>query len=415
MKNKNFWSISKNQLITLIILILFSGILFFIFITKNNKDDNNTFHDKDTVNSFNNKIKNPETSLNNSIDSILFTFGIKKDWISTDTGNTQKKAGWFVKSVSIPKDLTSVEINLDISSYLNESGLACRVTEDILSKDITILVSDPDTAKKLPAALIQVTHSEKVKREAGTIAVIIDKINEFSPEDLDRLILKKNEFSYIFPRNLDDIEIQHKLLQYKKDIVINMSIGSRENYEADFNTEMDEKSIHDKVKSFNADYPSINKVLLTKIINNAALITVQNKITAEFVKYNVTVINDSMLTSAYKSGEKDILGYFFGNIVQKAGLAKYAIAVLPLEKAEFDDFYKRIVVLKKLGYKFLNLTEYFNAIKEDKKSELEKEEKTKQEQVKKKTQDDLKKKKAPDKKEVKKKDTKKLPTEKKKK
>ena len=134
-----------------------------------------------------------------------------------------------------------------------------------------------------------------------------------------------------------------------------MSIGSRENYEADFNTEMDEKSIHDKVKSFNADYPSINKILLTKIINNAALITVQNKITAEFVKYNVTVINDSMLTSAYKSGEKDILGYFFGNIVQKAGLAKYAIAVLPLEKAEFDDFYKRIVVLKKLGYKFLNL------------------------------------------------------------
>jgi len=396
----------------LLILVIICGILFVIFITKKNTLNNNKSPADDSYN--NNSlliIKNPESVLNNSIDSILFTFGLKKEWITTDTLKSHNKADWFVKSVLIPKELTSVEVNLDISTYLNQSGLRAKVTEDIISKDITITVNNPDTTKTFPAAMIQITHSDKINRESGVVSIIIDKITEFNPEDLDKLIITKNEFSYVFPRNLDDIEIQHKLLQHKKDIVISMSIGSRENYEADFNTEMDEKSIREKVKNFNSDYPSINKVLITKIINPAP--SLQNKITAEFQKYNITVINDTSLTNAYKSGEDNKLGNFFRRITQKAGITKYIITVLPVEKTDFDEFYRHVMVMKKLGYRFLNLSNYFDAIRDDKKKDQEKEEKNKLERVKKKTQDDLKKKRTPDKKETKKNEPKK--TEKKKK
>jgi hypothetical protein len=100
--------------------------------------------------------KDLRESLDYSIDSILYNFGIKKDWITTEKKTS--KAEWFNKSVLIPKDVTSAEVNLDISSYLNEAGLSSKVTEDILSKDITIYISNPDT-NCLP--IIHVTHSDK--------------------------------------------------------------------------------------------------------------------------------------------------------------------------------------------------------------------------------------------------------------
>jgi hypothetical protein len=268
-------------------------------------------------------------------------------------------------------------------------------------------VADPDSSKQLPGAVIQVIHSDKVNRTSSRISIILDKINEFNDEELDKLILTKNEFSYVFPRNLDDIDIQHKLLQRKRDVIINLILGGKDNYEADFNTEMDEKTIKDRVRSFNADFPSINKVLLTKSSGDAVLNQLQGKITAELIKYNITVLNDSMITQAYKENEKDKLGIFFNTVIQKTAMNKNLIAVYPIGRKDFGDFYKKIMVLKKLGYKFMNLTDYLNSAQEEMKIQREREEKQKQEQQKKKSRETTKKKPDSVKKDTKKKETKK--------
>ena len=81
------------------------------------------------------------------IDSILFDFGIKKEWITTtypadktpplkqDKSKQPKLKNaavkWFQKDVSIPKDLTTAEINLDLTTYINFLGLDAAVNEDI--------------------------------------------------------------------------------------------------------------------------------------------------------------------------------------------------------------------------------------------------------------------------------------------
>ncbi|HEY3250501.1 MAG TPA: hypothetical protein VGK25_05230, partial [Ignavibacteria bacterium] len=235
MKSKSFFAKPKKRLILLCSLITAAVVLaLIIFLKKDVTEQNKTVKtDTSEIPILNNERKDVKESLNSSIDSILYNFGIKKEWITTE--KKSQKAEWFSKSVLIPKDVTSVEINLDISSYLSEAGLSLRVLEDILSKDITIYVNNPDSTKKLPAAIVQVTHSDKVIRETGVIAIILDKINEFTSEEIDKLVISKNEFSYVFPRNLDDIDIQHKLMQHKKDIIINLTLGDNDNYEADFN------------------------------------------------------------------------------------------------------------------------------------------------------------------------------------
>jgi hypothetical protein len=414
LNKRSFWKSTKNRYFLLFTLIGICAILYITFLLKeDDKQVEYTLTYTESSESPANGIKNPQTSLNTSIDSILFTFGIRNDWIKTEISSQQKKSssktGWFTKTVLIPKDVASAEINLDISTFLNSAGLSSRVTEEIISKDITIYVTDPDSTKSLPAATIQIIHSDKVKRDGGIIAVILDKISEFSGEELDKLIITKNEFSYMFPRNLDDIEIQHKLLKHKKDIVINLTLGSKENYEADFNTGLDEKGIRDAVKSFNADFSTVNKVLLTKSSAGAALNLLQKNVSEELAKFNITVINDTMITNAYSSNENDKVGHFFSLIIQKTELNKNVIAVYPVDKNEFGDFYNRVTLLKKLGYTFMNLTEYLNYSKEELRKEQEMVEKQRQEQLKKKQQEDQKKKKTTTKKQTKK------PVEKKKK
>jgi len=389
LKKNSLFSSSKFRIALLSVLVIITLILvYFIYFRKvNSTGQNNTLLDfnKNTPDSVS---FDPQSNLNRSLDSILFSFGIKKDWITTEPQKKQnRKAEWFVKNVQIPKDLTSVEVNLDISSFFNKIGMSSKVNENILNKDITILINNPDTTKQLPAAIIQITHSEKAIRETGAIAIIIDKINSFSPEEIDKMVINKNEFSFVFPRNLDDIDIQQKLLHSKKDIVINLTYAGSNNYEADFRSGMDDKAIRDRVKSFNADYTSVNKVLLTGSAQDASI---RNKVIAELLKSNINVINDSMLINAYNSNDKDRLGSFFNTVIQKTNLIRNIIVIYPADKNEFEDFYNRVMIYKKLGYKFFNLTDYFSFLESSKRKEQIKEEKQKQEDAKKKKSDDVK-------------------------
>jgi len=390
LNRKKIFLSSRIKLLTLGFLALIIAIMLFFIYNKKDKARNT-----DKVSADINKINSenlsfdPQTKLDRSLDSILYTFGIKKEWITNETQKKpNQKAEWFIKSVLIPKDLTSVEVNLEISSFVKEMGMSTKVNENILNKDIVITIENPDTLKTLPAAIVQINHSDKAVRETCVIAIIIDKINSFKKEDIDKLILTKSEFSYLFPRNLDDIDIQQKLLHSKKDIIIGLTYAGKDNYEADFNSGMDEKNIHEKIKSFNSDYTSINKVLLINLVHDPSLNNFGSKIASELVKYNITVITDSMFINGYNNNDKDKLSSFFNVLAQKTNISRNIIALYPADRKEFDDFYNRILIYKKLGYKFYNLADYFSYLESSKRREQLKAEK--QNDLKKKNSNDLK-------------------------
>ncbi len=398
-KIKNFFSSFRNKVIIIIALISLASVLLItkVFL----KNDNSTGDDKkiswDVTDSDKPALPNLELlqkSLDGNIDSVLSGFGIKKEWITTlynqhgektTAKNTTKEAEWFTKSVMIPKDLSSIEVNLDLSSYIKSSGLVLSGNEDIITKDITLIINNPDTVKsRLPLAKISVAHSDKITRESAVFCFIINGLGDYSTEEIDKLVINKPEFSYVFPRNLDEIDVQNKLLQNKKDILINLTVGGRENYDTDFNISLDEKAIRERVKSFSSDYPSVSTVILTKAeaeVQPSAI----SRIADEFTKYNIKVITDSSLTKLLTPAEedsKDKAAILSTNLKAKARLIKNIVTLVKLSPEEFERFYNDVLMLKKSGYKFCSYSEYLTKAAELDKQQKEKEEKLKQEEEK---------------------------------
>lgn len=401
-KIKNFFKSFRNKVIIIVCLVTIVTILLLSkFLSQ--KDDNKPVSGSnlEAVNEDDNENPKPDLasltkSLDTDIDSILSGFGIKKEWITTnhnstnDKKTTTKDAEWFTKTVIIPVDLNSIEINLDLNTHLNSKGLLTSTSEDIITKDITLTVHNPDTSKnKLPLAKINVSHSDKISRETALFCVILNNIGDYSQEEIDKFVINKSEFSFVFPRNLDEIDTQTKLLQHKKDVLINLTVGAKDNYDTDFNSGLDEKSIKEKVKSFSSDFPTITNVILTKADPDVSQSQL-NSITEELSKFNIKVIKDTALTKTITPAEEDSkekISIFFNNIKQKGVLSKNIITMIKIDPDEFEKFYNKVLTLKKLGYRFYSYNEYLTNVAAQEKQIKNKEEKFKQEQEKQKKTD----------------------------
>lgn len=396
-KIPNFFKSFRGKLIIIIALVV-TVILVLITQFWLKKDDNSHGEISENTNEKIPDVSKPDLNvlkqtLDKNIDSILSSFGIKKEWISTqynthndkNINNSTKDADWFVKTVQIPRELSSIEVNLDISSYIHAAGLNSSASEDIISKDITITVLNPDTTvSKFPLAKINAVHSDKITRESAVFCLIINGTGEFTEEEIDKLVINKPEFSYVFPKNLDDINIQNHLLTHKNDLIINLTIGGKDNYDTDFNTSLDEKGIRERVKSFTADFSSIKNVILTRAENDIPSAVI-NSIADEFTKYNINVLKDSAITRLLTSAEEDSndkISVLFNNLRSKSALAKNIAAVIRLEPDEVEKFYSEVLILKKLGYKFMNYSEYVTKAAGLEKERIEKEAKIKEEKLK---------------------------------
>ena len=399
-KIKDFFKSFRNKVIVIIALIAVAASLLISKYILNDPSNEN----KITITG-NNEEKFTPTSrlepgelknvLSTGIDSVLKNFGIKAEWISNNSDektnkksgkNENKDAALFTKTVIIPTELTSIEVNADLSSFFKQYGLSSNVSEDIITKDVVISLNESDTSMgKLPLAKINIVHSDKVHRESAIVCVIINNITEYDNEDIDKILMNKSEFSFVFPRNLDEIDLQNKLLHHKKDVIINLTVGGKENYETDFNASMDEKAIRERVKSFSVDFPTVTTVILSKKdsdVNPAFISSVQN----ELSNYKIRVINDYELAALFTKAEEETgekYTIFASNIKTKGSLAKSIVTSVAVNKDDFDKFYDEILKLKKLGYKFYNFAEFSARKDAFEKAEHEKQEKMREEQQKK--------------------------------
>ncbi|MBL8016474.1 MAG: hypothetical protein JNK43_04325 [Ignavibacteria bacterium] len=394
---KFFKSFRNKALVAAGLIIIAGALLLSKYVLKSDETGPRT-EDTDVLG-----ITNDEKTLNTpavkeqfaaGIDSVLSNFGIKKEWISSPGENKnpkqkdktpQAESEWFTKNVMIPNDLSTIEVNADVTAYCKSVGLETSANEDIITKDISLLITRPDTNKsKLPLAKINITHSDKIKRETAMFCVIINNITDYKPEDVDRLIINKNEFSYVFPRNLDDIDIQNKMLHSKKDILINLSVGAGGNYDTDFNSSMDEKTIRERVKSFTTDFPTFGTVILYKAEADVQPQVIET-IAAEFSKYNIRVIKDSELTQMLSKAEeesKDKYSVLAANMKNRAAQSRSFVTMISVDKDSFTGFYDEIMRLKKLGYRFYSFTDFISKRSEFEKQEQEQQEKLKAEKLK---------------------------------
>ncbi|MCX7878521.1 MAG: hypothetical protein N2510_07780 [Ignavibacteria bacterium] len=325
----------------------------------------------------------PPEKLNEKIDSVLYGFGIENSWINTTLSHRKDKNFLFEKNVIIPKDLSTLELNLEIGSVIHSAGFNPKVTEDILTKDIFISIEKGDTSGPPgTVATISVKYSDKISRNGAVISLLIEGIEEFNEKEIEKLIKDKQEFSYVLPRNLEKINILNQLSALKKDIVIKFQAGDEKNYENDFIWGSDEKKIREVIKNFTSDFTNIRNVLLIygQNINRETL----NNINYEFSRYNIKVISDSLqikLLTLEEESSADKIKIISEKIRSISVTRKHFISLIKLKEKEFEKFYHEILLLKKLGHKFYPLAVYLKKLDENKrKDELKKTEESKMNQ-----------------------------------
>ena len=394
MKLKNLFKSFRFKILILVLLALIASVLIYLKIK--NPEYNRTI---DFISEQKNRNEDLfdvnydilKDKIDRDIDSVIYNFGIKKEWISTSyPGDKPVKSKqdkpkkepvnvkWFSKNIFIPKDVISSEINLDLTNYFRSYGLNTSVNEDIKTADIIIDVTQPgDTGNtQTPFARISIQHSDKIQRETGTYVIILNNIWDYKQDELDNIIANYPEFSLMFPRNLDQIDLQNKLIQMKKDVIINLTIGENDKPDNDFYPGIDDKTLKQRVKSFISDFPYIKTLLIT----HSEPVLTQNKLIPqlidEFAKYDVKIIPDSLFVKIdskdndSKNNVQTILARLKSGIINKGKF----FAILSVSYDDFVQLYDGISGLKKAGYKFYNYAQYRSkeADKTDKEKTIQK-------------------------------------------
>jgi hypothetical protein len=279
--------------------------------------------------------------------------------------------------------VNTAEINLDLSNYTRILGLMPEVSEDIRTTDITFDITDPDDTSsekdQRPLAKIFINHSDKISRDGGTFVILLNNIGDYKKDEADDVLNSTNEFTYIFPRNPDDIDAQNKLIQLKKDVILNVTEGKNDNYDADFRAGMDVKEVKQKVRSLSIDYPAVKTVLLTRTDVPAGLDRTFSDIINELQRYSFRVYTDSSITRLLSKNDEDSknkIGIIITQMRSRVSAGKKLITILNLSYDEFRSFYNEVLTLKKLGYKFYALSRLNELEMEKQKREILKQVKT---------------------------------------
>lgn len=307
------------------------------------------------------------------IDSILYTFGIKKEWIKNvnpgladttkKTKNEKKKEelkpkyknAWLIKNVEIPTDLPLSDLNYELTNYLHSLKLNTAAYEDPRSSILylEVLGSAGDTGNV--EAVINISHNDSLTREASEIALILTNTEQYKPAELKDMLESPENFSLVLPTDYKYSDIQSLILESGNDYVLFYSVGLEDDFSADFREKMTDKEWKSKVKSISAAFPKAAAVILT---NPEKLYKYEKAIREHFLEYRSNVFRDTVYTDITSS---DLSGGQVDKIYEsilsnsKAG-KKLQIYIADLTPGDFTYYTQRIYELKKKGYKFVSLS-----------------------------------------------------------
>jgi hypothetical protein len=353
----------RIKLIVIISLIVLMIILFYVYVSIDGSSENKTGIQKTNPPSKEKIIKD--------IDSIIFTFGIKKEWIrnvnAKDLKNRQEQTS-NTKEVLIPTDLPTIDLNYEISNYLKSNNFDNKVTEDPKSKNIVMSIFYSPDSLKNQIGNIKFIYSDSVKRNAAEVCIVLDSLDSYNLSDVEKILTSTQEFSVFLPLRNDKADYQSMIMDLKKDYLIKFSVGGEDDIEADFKEDMKENVWKSKIKSVVLNFPQASGIILS---GSGGLNDFENMIQDEFVKNNLNVYRDSIFVQfvQLKRTENEITSLFDDIISKSKSGRKFLIYDVNFNPVEFSDYDREVYTMKKLGYRFFDFKELMNRVTKDKDKE----------------------------------------------
>jgi len=325
-------------------------ILTFIFIN----------YDPDKVepeNSLENKAAITPEKFKKDIDSIIYSFGIKEEWKIKVPENKVSISGdkglILAQSIRIPVDIQTINLNLDITNYLEENGFISKTSEDPRSKDIIIEILQVKDSLQTGYAKLNFIYSKDISRNVSETAIVLDSIEYIDFQNAENIIKSVEKFSVFLPIGNDKADYQSMIIDNRKNYLLKFYIGSNDDITSDFRTEMKENVIRQKVRTAAVNFPGVSGVVLyyPKGMKEFA-----EKISSEFKKNNFTVFSDTLF-KAIKTEENKVSKLFEEIKKNSEKGIKVQFYTVSFSEKDFREFENRTEELKKPGYKFISINE----------------------------------------------------------
>jgi hypothetical protein len=164
------------------------------------------------------------------IDTVLERFGIRKEWISGKSVQPVKtEFTRYEERVSISPDIPVADLNLELTALAHKCNANAIAVEDPTNRITTIHISSKGTV--LESVILSV--NSELKREVGAIALVIDKIDNASEEELKAMLQKSNErVTYGLTPKRRTADLFRKLANADRELLLVISIKSEDDRDA---------------------------------------------------------------------------------------------------------------------------------------------------------------------------------------
>lgn len=366
---------TKNKLLLLGFLVLLLIVLFVIY-RLNQREEKSVVQDLNTVSS---KVLSPDELkriIPLKIDSIASLFAIRKEWVKdlSDNNSIEKQTKgkqektkkttklninevlWFSREITIPKDVSSSEFNLALRNSLYELDFDCTGNEDPRSRNLLINIYNKKDSSRKTIGNVNLVFSNNIKRESADICLIINKVEDNSIGDLEKLLSLPDKFSVVLPDIVSKIDAQTVVLDSKRDYVIFADIGTEDDLLAEFKYEMPSKVWRSKVRSMCYEYDKAAAVIL---LNPRRINPYETDLLTEFSRYNLKAYKDTILVKfdSEEDSEKKIKAFFNDIILRSQKGARSIIYLVNFNNEDMQVFRNESFKLKRKGYNFFTLSE----------------------------------------------------------
>lgn len=359
----------KIKILLIVSLIIFAAILVFVKGCSNKETEKTVQEKEEKAETKQLPAEELKKSIPPQIDSILFQYGIKPEWIKNISDNpmqekpkkdktkktekplTKTENLWFLKEITIPKDIPFAELNLEIVNLMNGYKLTSTSFEDPKTyNQLFNIYYSADTSKKVVAKL-NFIYSDKIKRETADICVALDNVESYSRPFLEKVLASNEKYSVMLPDDINKLDLQTLVLESKKDYLVKADIGTQDDIESEFRSDMKEKEWRTKVRTICYEFDKAGGVILK---NPKLQHKMEMELLDEFSKYPIKAYRDTILTK-YNSSEKSKkkISDLFSLILSRAknGITSQ-IYIVNFTEEDYQNYMEGLHIIKKRGYKF---------------------------------------------------------------
>jgi len=286
------------------------------------------------------------------IDSILHSFGIKEEW-KTKSGKKSNDGYVLAENILIPADIQTINLNYDLSGYFEKNGFTSITTEDGKTKNIAMEIFQIKDSSKTKYAKLNFIYSQKAVRNVSIICVTLDSVEYTDFGDAEKILKSTEKISVFLPMGNDKADYQSMITDNNKNYLLKFVIGGKNDITSDFNSEMKESLIKQRIRSVAISYPKASGIVLYYPKERKEF---AEKIKSEFSKNNMRVYSDTLFREIRTDENK--VSRLFDEIKRESEKGtKLKFYTVSFSGKDFEEYTNRIWELKKPGIKFLTVND----------------------------------------------------------